>query len=126
MKREEILALEPGRDLDAHVALIVMGFKEITKVGNHYFTDPIDTTLKSYSTDISAAWDVVEKMRTNKIYLDIRVWPDEYQVLPHRDENNEVIHRCVVRNQSLPAAICKAALLTVLDGINLPGEETTE
>jgi len=67
------------------------------------------------SADISAAWEVVEKMRQNKIYLDIRVWPDEYQVLPHQDENNKLIERWIVQKSSLPEAIGKAALLAVLN-----------
>lgn len=69
----------------------------------------------SPSTNMSAAWEVVEKMRQNKIYMDIRVWPDEYQVLPHQDENNKLIDRWIVRSPSLPEAICKAALLAVLN-----------
>ncbi|MNJ53291.1 hypothetical protein D3C77_486750 [compost metagenome] len=72
---------------------------------------------RKWSTDISASWEVVEKLRERKIYLDIRVWPDEYQVLPHLDENNKLIERAIVKKKSLPEAICKsAALLVVLEG----------
>lgn len=87
---------------------------------------PLDTTpnefggfgtIPRYTEDIKAAWEVVEKMRERKIYLDIRVWPDEYQVLPHLDENNKLIERAIVKKKSLPEAICKsAALLAVLEG----------
>ncbi|MFD2703838.1 hypothetical protein ACFSVM_25745 [Paenibacillus shunpengii] len=115
---EDILNLSPGRDLDAQIALRVMGFKEITIVGTYYFTDPIDTQLKSYSTDIKAAWEVVEKLRKQKIYLDIRVWPNEYQVLPHYDENNKLKPELVVKLRSLPEAICKAAFLSVIGGFS--------
>lgn len=71
--------------------------------------------FKPYSSKISAAWEVVEKMRQNKIYLDLRVWPHDYQVLPHQDENNKLVDRWIVQKESLPEAICKAALLAVLD-----------
>ncbi|MTH32978.1 hypothetical protein GL282_09765 [Veillonella dispar] len=128
MKREEILALEPGIELDKLVAVQVMGWEirqedlpDHQSYREYYYrngekyenVDYPDHWQPSKYND--AAWEVVEKMRTNKIYLDIRVWPDEYQVLPHRDKNNECIDRCVVRYQSLPEAICKAALLAVLE-----------
>lgn len=117
MTREEILAMDPGRELNIVVAENVFELQ-----GLHLMNE----FLPDYSGSISAAWEVVEKMRTNKIYLDIRVWPDEYQVLPHQDENNKLIDRWIVKSPSLPESICKAALLSVLEGINLPGEETTE
>lgn len=44
--------MKPGRELDALIAEKVM---RITKSGN---TDP-----KPYSTDIAAAWEVVEKLK---------------------------------------------------------------
>lgn len=68
-----------------------------------------------FGEDISAALKVIEKMRENKVYLDIRVWPDEYQVLPHQDENNKLIDRWIVKRPSLPEAIGKAALLAALN-----------
>ncbi|OMF54697.1 hypothetical protein BK138_16195 [Paenibacillus rhizosphaerae] len=112
LSREDILRMKPGRELDAKVALAVMGFKEITVVGSHYFTDPIDTSLKSYSSDISAAWEVVEKMRTkHKQYITIIDNPHlSYDVRFSEDKS-----AAFVRLSSLPHAICRAALLAVMD-----------
>lgn len=128
MTRKEILAMKPGKELDTLVSEKVMTFKiESPSAEQCNIWDGREVRYFEPSTDISAAWEVVEKMRmrTNKIYLDIRIWPDEYQMLPHQDENNKLIDRWIVKSTSLPEAICKAALLAVLEGINLPGEETT-
>ncbi|WP_028609218.1 BC1872 family protein [Paenibacillus harenae] len=103
LTREKVLAMKPGRELDALVAERVMGII-LPNIHNANF----------YSTDIDAAWELVEKMRDNKIYLDIRVWPDEYQVLPHENENNKLVYEWIVKRKSLTEAICKAALLTTI------------
>lgn len=73
----EIDALEAGRELDALVAEKVMGWQVIetddcngidnywlSKDGQHVWLLPHDfeAALPSYSTDIAAAWAVVEKM----------------------------------------------------------------
>lgn len=108
LTREEIQGLPPGRELDALIAKYVM-FPRHT-----HPLEEIQGWCQKYSTEIKAAWEVVEKMRDNKIYLDIRVWPDEYQVLPHLDENNKLIDRWIVKKPRLPEAIGKAALLAVL------------
>ncbi len=110
MTREEILAMEPGRELDKLV------FKFV--IGGRIPEPPLRARIMNFSTEISAAFEVINKMREKKIYLDIRVWPNEYQVLPHQDENNKLIERWIVKSLSLPEAICKAALLAIL-----PGEE---
>lgn len=109
LTREEILALPPGRELDALVAKYVMFPRHTSPL------EEVRVWSPRYSTDILSAWAVVDKMRQNKIYLDIRVWPDEYQVLPHQDENNKLIDRWIVKKPSLPEAIGKAALLAVFN-----------
>ena len=71
MTRDEILKLEAGRELDALVAEKVMGLL----VTNHgtakiiYGKVEVDgkehvtfSPVRPYSTDIAAAWEVVEKM----------------------------------------------------------------
>lgn len=113
MTKSEMIALDPGRELDAHIAVMVMGFKEVTIVGKHYFTDPIDTSLKEYSTDISAAWEVVEKMPVDIIhpYAGFRLTKLVNSVIVSFDGTE-------VTGKTAPEAICKAALLAIL-----PGEE---
>lgn len=122
LTRENILAMSNWRQLDALVAEKVMGLDmvedtlpQLPKYYRPEYERTIFTDVPLYSTEISAALEVLEKMRNNKIYLDIRIWPDEYQVLPHQDENNKLIERWIVQRPSLPEAICKAALLAVLN-----------
>ena len=86
MTNEEIDNLEAGRALDALVAERVMGFIwRVSKVsgrrclispdycpawfvdvanGSEPLADQWDTRLPNYSTDIAAAWQVVEKLRS--------------------------------------------------------------
>lgn len=106
MTIEEMLALDPGRELDAHIAVMVMGFKEVTIVGNHYFTDPIDTSLKEYSTDIAAAWEIVSKLKDK---FDVSVYTDQNGMYA-AEINFYVVDDC----ETAQEAICKAALLAVL------------
>ena len=54
MTREEILTMESGRTMDALVAEKIFGK---VKDSWHY-----KLTLPNYSTDIAAAWGVVEKI----------------------------------------------------------------
>lgn len=62
--------MKPGSELDALVAEKVMGLERVMTpgFGMEVGWRPIHSNLgasplKSYSTDISAAWEVVEKMK---------------------------------------------------------------
>ncbi|WP_211749907.1 hypothetical protein [Paenibacillus sp. Marseille-Q4541] len=107
---EQILNLPPGRDLDSHIALRVMGFKQITIVGKYYFTDPIDTQVKPYSTDISAAWEVEEQIK--ELGLTVEYTGSLKQVVLGTGEYVgmfDFIHATAEQR-------CKAALLAVIGG----------
>lgn len=108
---EQILNLPPGRDLDSHIALRVMGFKQITIVGKYYFTDPIDTQLKSYSTDIAAAWEVLQHLKNKGAEINVGFFEQW-------DCSIDYPIGCNWRSEAetAPEAICKAALLAVIGG----------
>lgn len=55
------MSIEPGRELDALVAEKVMGFR-VDQYKYVVDTGKITTTLPCYSENISAAWEVVEKI----------------------------------------------------------------
>ena len=129
LTREQIMNMPEGRELDTLVAQHIMELTIVPdglKYSPRYYLPEYKETyhreVPNYSTNISAALEVVEKMRKNKIYLDIRVWPEEYQVLPHQDEHNKLIEHCIVKSPSLPEAICKAALLASLGESGGTGE----
>ena len=127
MNKDAVLTMEPGRELDELVIEWVMGWEAVQPSVPENDFEWLDGKGKKFSaglwnpsTDLAAAWRVVEKMRTcmpfsERVYLDIRVYPDRYQVLPHKEENNKLLNDCIVSTPSLPEAICKAALLAVLD-----------
>ncbi|MEF3306637.1 BC1872 family protein [Paenibacillus sp. GYB003] len=114
MTREEILAMEPGRKMDTEVALRVLGIKEVTVVGKHYFIDPLDTVLPAYSSKISAVWEVVEKLASSHSIFHLAKKWDEYEAVfvPNGKTEGIPAHSC----KSAPEAICKAALFTELEG----------
>jgi len=76
-----------------------------------------------YSTDISAAWQVVEKLAEAGIYFEIRRRKTGYTAIPfikrEKKRYGQTPYACLdsnkgwVRNKSAPLAICLAALKAV-------------
>ncbi len=54
--------MKPGRELDVRVARDVMGIP-VTQFADGTWLAANGEELEPYSTDIAAAWEVVEKMR---------------------------------------------------------------
>lgn len=115
VRREKILAMEPGRELDSLVAEKVMGselhwdgeegqsYRIVEEKAFEEFLKPFNP-----STDIAAAWEVAEKFHSwelHKLLPGIRT----YKAVMNADP------RSVSYSDSAPEAICKAALLAVLD-----------
>lgn len=99
MTRDDILALEAGRSLNVCVAEKIMGNKVVSDpiMGDTevFFTDEGESvygTLTPYSEDLSKAQRVVSKM-AGLGYTEAKLWEVEKR----------------------PDAICRAALLTLLD-----------
>lgn len=97
MTRDEILAMPAGREMDVLVGRHVMDL-----VG------PPDLYWE-YSTDISAAWMVVEKFPFCSLDFDATTWRCELS-----DGDKIFIASSDLRNPSAPLAICRAALLSVM------------
>jgi hypothetical protein len=109
VKRDEILAMEPGRELDALVAEKVMGLKSIAP--NSAMDGEYPVWIPAYSIDIAAAWQVVERMgRTWDMYLS-RHYSGRWTCTFDRHGN---YLETTVKAGSAPEAICKAALLAVM------------
>jgi len=121
MTKEEILAMEAGEELSQKVAEEIMGecyhqhwdgdrdSIDCLKCGESRF---YHQRSQAYSTDISAAWPVVERMQEDKeafYYLELRYsrilhcW---MAVFEHGNDQHEEIE-----GKTAPEAICKAALL---------------
>lgn len=104
--------MDAGRKLDALVAEKVMGLKVIytTLDVNPPFTSH---NAKNYSTDISAAWEIVENLRKEFPEVEITHYKNNVGVTflggPINDERGE--HWIFTgKGKSVPEAICLAAL----------------
>lgn len=117
--------MEPGRELDALVAEKVMGL-EITKIANGHMWFRDGVTLRSpiphYSTDIAAAWLVVEKMSSDGWIHEITEHINDSQIkcamFANRSGHYESYERSWDDEQwavsgTAPHAICLAALKAV-------------
>lgn len=124
--------MEPGKELDALVAEKVMGFSVIDNGDGPFLYKHRDYfEWQNYSTDIAAAWKVVEHLRSRESeqgYYDVWIsaaggtYP--YWCGEKRDKKNTVEifintgakHREIARGESdisVPHAICLAALEAV-------------
>lgn len=105
MTRKEIQGLK-GRELDVVVAREIFGWH----YGNYH------TDLAKYSSDLPAAWEVVEKMMGRYIYINIDTYHQKYIVEAVRQTSHIGDYKILseVESESAPEAICKAALLAVL------------
>lgn len=106
--REQILALEPGRELDKIVAEHVTKYQSLT---THLNADGTFGYLPNYSTDIAAAWEVVKHMKDSWEFV-LSSEDGKWEVIFYWD-----VHKpCkTVKDTTAELAICKAALLAVLD-----------
>ena len=120
--------MDAGRELDALVAEKVMGCDPVK--GMYYCTDPNHPNkcgegIAHYSTDISAAWEVVEKLQNDGIAFGM--WWDAHELdkrfrvesYPGCGENTWAYrghnkHKPFeIECDTAPHAICLAALKTV-------------
>lgn len=113
--------MKPGPELNLKVALEIMGWEQHPDY-KHLARDTrpqslgafmdIKTSLPKYSEDIAAAWEVVEKLKSNSqnhmidIFWDVDLW---YCHIHSHDK----IERHVYGEETAPHAICRAALKSV-------------
>ena len=129
MTRDEILAMEAGGELDEIVATRMMGWQRqdetpegrccpknghdwISPDGERWRCHACGWSFPSYSTEIAPAWEVVEKLWTERW-----IW---FKIHPSSDEgwqvNIEINNRSVpVIADTAPLAICRAALLAIME-----------
>ena len=128
MTREEILKLEPSPELDRLVAERVMEWQESSdfaiekETGDLFKIDLSDSIFKglwkwSPSTDIAAAWEVVNKLLSRyNISIYSGRYPIRWFVQMVAVEDWET--KALVEDENLPLAICRAALLAVMEADN--------
>lgn len=123
-----------GRELDALVHAKVMGHPEQCWHPNAEKVDPKHTTLircpdcgetfgdstyvlalstlPRYSTDIAAAWSVVEKMRGEGVYIDVQPRCDRWDTVAgwQGPDDGDIWEQVSLTADTAPLAICLAAL----------------
>lgn len=117
MNKEEVLKMAAGERLDAFVAEMVMGIQ-----GWFKYSDGFYPKASPYSTDPSAAWQVVGKMfefgyGMSLLHLSSELYP-EYWYCDFRLKGKATPpeYEWVDHQKTGPEAICKAALLARLEG----------
>jgi hypothetical protein len=100
MTRDEILNMPAGREIDSLIAVRVIDPE----------WEKVLSACPKYSTDIAAAWEVVDKMRKSfwvaSLVADTNLWRVTFYTHTHRKTHEAI-------NESAPLAICRAALLAV-------------
>jgi len=125
MTREEIFELKAGPELDRLVAEHITGWKEgekgprVAKWGVGILGEKV---LPRYSTDIAAAWSVVEKL-VNLGWLVNLLSPWKGNATYHwtcyvERQGKSGWEKLEVAGDSAPAAICRAALLAMIKANN--------
>lgn len=117
--------MEPGRELDLLVAEKVMGYKIAEVKGDAVVSSKISAgsndnpwlnkELKPYSTDIAAAWEVVEKMKKEFIQTEIIIWQTGHKARISKFAGTSLnvialINHVEAEGESAAHAICLAAL----------------
>ena len=128
MSREAIMELKNGRETDILVGEQVMGWQVETdsarlKRLDHYFSSSKnakwwrkpdgggDDILPPYSSDLTAAWQVVEQMnRRGQTVFILKTFEANQVAFNHPD----VTSPDYVIEKTVAGAICKAALVAVL------------
>jgi hypothetical protein len=106
--------MSPGLELDILVAEKVMGFRD-TDAGQYFSA----SAVPPYSTDIAAAWQVVEKLALQNIRIELMPTMAGYAVdFIKYDPTQEFtpwteISNSYVEAEQAPHAICLAALKAV-------------
>ena len=108
MNKEAILNLKPGRDMDALIAEYVFKWGK-NKIYHELKMVRHDLSyLPYYSTSISSAWTIIEKLVEQGDYINIIPTADSYNI--EYDHEREIINA-----KTAPEAICKVALLIMLE-----------
>lgn len=141
MNKEKILAMKVGPELDAIIDKEFFGGDGC--IHELYWVDPEEYACTkchkqfcspepySYSTDISAAWLVVEKLRSiedgkgNSLLCCLEIYSDHdlcwdirwcYSELGNRNDGHKKHHLPTCYDE-FPEAICKAAMLLAKEGV---------
>ena len=123
MTRDDILNMPAGREMDALIEKLVFchaPYLDSLDIWRVAVDENMERVLPKYSTDIAAAWEVVEKFdRTSwdvNIYSQTESDVPTWEVALYEYFENGVGRIGKAEADTAPLAICRAALLAVMDG----------
>jgi hypothetical protein len=121
--KEKIMAMKPGRELDAIVSQKIFGWQITPSLressnynrGIHPYTEKV-TYFPSPSTTIADAWEVVEELQRKHPMFTFNIQRRDYTKsvlvwIDWRQGHNENIPNLYVEADTLPEAVCKIALI---------------
>lgn len=108
MTRDEILAMEPGNELDIVVAINIIGWLRDEKI-------EFQGNIPHYSTDISAAWEVVKKLENDCAIAQATFRGKTLCTICEKVLDGNFFE---YESPSAPEAIAKAALIACLESSN--------
>jgi len=119
MTRDEILAMQPGRELDVVVAEALgatnVRFIDLFGWGDYFENDDLSRRIRKHSTEVSDSFEAIDKVRerTGKRIQITELpegWKGRWSASYGNDRKNEVV------SDNLAEAICKAALIALKEG----------
>ncbi|MHA7967713.1 BC1872 family protein [Paenibacillus sp. CAU 1782] len=114
LTEQQIRDMDPGRELDRLIATQIMGC-EIDERIDIYFQGKKWSPIPEYSTDISAAWEVVEKCNEVKVKR-YETMGGHCYFCKIEVESTEGWDEVIETGDTAPEAICKAALIAHMRG----------
>lgn len=131
MNKEEILIMPAGREMDALIAEYVMGQTDFTHLPAEYFEgwsedgkdgwdgwycprcmNSYEKCVKNYSTHLGASWEVVEKL---DLFISLYLTRNIIYEIGHYGDCGFDEWTLFCSADTFPLAICRAALLTVMN-----------
>jgi hypothetical protein len=116
LTREQVLEMKAGDVINRLIALNIMGFEPSDMRDGWVRMGALATYPKQFSTDISAAWEVADKLKIAIIPQSTSA-PDKLKYLARAEWDFRQLEIDVFA-ETAPLAICRVALLTTI------GEET--
>ena len=129
MTKEEILAMKAGRELNIIVAEDVMGGKFMVdeifgdtvsrchdflyKTKGYCIEKPFFGPLRHYSEDMAAAQEVIDKLKLHNMRVQLNHYTEKWEA--EFSKLGAGFSYPVAWADTVPEAICKAALLAMLE-----------